>query len=861
MEPEKKAVKIRVPSNALVVAVGVSGSGKSSLSHNLFPGCVVSSDSCRRVLSSDISVCGGGEVRIKTTPTPSDELQKYSEGAFVLFHAWIRARLRHGLLTVADSTALRPEFRSDLHKIGQEEHVKVVYLFVDTPFAECVRRNAERAPQDRVPESVIKRQFASLNRSRSWLRKDDHVYTVKPGDEVEVQVVEGVLGIEAKAIDVVGDVHGCMDELVELIGKLGYRQRTLDLMEEIDQESPTANSLYWHPEGRKLVFVGDLIDRGPHPYGVLDFVRRHVQAGVAELVLSNHERKLRSYLSGRNVTIKPEFQKTIDSIPADADKKGLKSFLHSLRPYRQWSAPDGQEWVVVHAAFDPKFAGKIDGKIEEYCVYGPVNSVDPVTHRPDRIAWWESYRPGPKVVYGHVITDDGKPRVVNGTYGIDTGCVHGGSLTALRLPEQEFVQVKARRLYHGTVDYADKKKAEEGEHLGVLLHRRVTVRDQEGKTHDVFLKDRGLMDAIDALSTRTVSPDKLAWLSPTMSPGPISEDPSLMEDPVTAAKWMFANAPEGAALCAQVKHMGSRGTWLCEYKGDRWEIACWTRNGYEMFDEPRRSEVYEALQHPLTFLAAQLADMGMLPDTILLDSEVMPFNQHGAEWLERTFMQTAAAGHVSRFAMARAANAGGQKEQAQRLLGRMENLKLYGDAANRFCWPVGGVNDLKVGVFNVLYPFHDMAHGKLCDTLAAALRNFPVFQPTEYRLVHNTEESLDMLSKWFDGLTAKGLEGVVLKYDDPKVWSATKFPQQALKVRGKDYLRIIYGPQYLEPEILAALRKERRVDGKMRMAYQQTLLGREALARRFGENRPFEAWHECVIGILGAERATVDPRL
>lgn len=444
-------MELKIPRNTLVVMVGASGSGKSSLAERLFPGCVVSSDTCRRILSGDALV---GAVLVGKVPTSSNDIQKFSEGAFLLFHSWIRARLRHGLLTVADSTALRHESRADLQKIAEEEHAKVLYIFVDTPMDECIKRNSQRGVADRVPDAVITRQFKSLERSRVWLSADDAVYTVRPGDAISLQVVEDApaekkgpsLGIEATAIDVIGDVHGCMDELVELIEKLGYAKGGF-----VENE----HRVYKHPEGRKLVFVGDLIDRGPQPYGVLDFVRRHVENNLAHLVLSNHERKLKSYLAGRNVRIKPDFQKTIDSIPADADKKALSSFLRSLRPYRQWYSPAGFEWVIAHAAYDPAFAGKVDGKIEEYCAYGPVNSVDSAG-TPDRIAWWETYRPGPKVVYGHIITDDGKPRVINGTYGIDTGCVHGGSLTALRLPEEEFVQVKAKQVYHGTLKYTPK---------------------------------------------------------------------------------------------------------------------------------------------------------------------------------------------------------------------------------------------------------------------------------------------------------------------------------------------------------------------------------------------------------------------
>lgn len=846
--------KIRIPKNALLVLVGASGSGKSTLAEKWFPGCVISSDECRRKLAGDI---------------PSAPLQAYSDGAFILFKSWIQARLRHGLLTVADSTALRPEYRNDLAKIANEEHARVRYLFIDTPQDECLKRNEGRRDNDKVPDGVIRRQFGSLSKSRGWLRTNEYCYTIKPGDEVEFVLTDSISTIEAPAIDVIGDVHGCLNELVDLIEKLGYFKGGFIENEQM---------VYKHPEGRKLVFVGDLIDRGPEPYNVLNFVRRHVENGLAELVLSNHERKLRQFLGGGKVTIKEEFQKSLNSFPQDLDKAGLKAFLHTLRPYRTWTSPAGEPWVVAHAAFDPKFMGKMDGKIEAYCVYGPVNSVDPVTHMPDRIAWWETYKPGPKVAYGHIVTDDFKPRIVNGTYGIDTGCVHGGYLTALRLPEVTFTQVQARQVYFEKFLKAPdgslvKEEKSEPKNIGLPLLRtgRLSVRGLQGEKQEIHIGNKeGLQEAVDQMSTKVSRPDKIVWLSPTMSPGPVSTNPNLMEDPVTAAQWLFDHAPAGTKLSVQVKHMGSRGIWLCEYRGKDygWEITCWTRNGYEMFDDPMRTKVYEAMQTPLDEIASVMSRGFKIPEVLLLDSEVMPFNQHGPAWLEKTFMVPAAAGKVSKYAMARAAQLGVAMGASELNLAplrdacmkKMQNLTVFGDVANKFCWPVASESDIKIGIFDVLRPSNMISRSTLINDLNAVLSVYPMFAQTETKTIENTPDDLQALYAWWQTLTDSGKEGLVLKYDDPMVWSNTKYPQQMLKVRGLDYLRIIYGPQYLEKDILAQLRAERKIDGKMRLAYQQALLGTEALTR-FEEGRPFEEWHEMILGILAADRATVDPRL
>lgn len=847
MSEEIKIINVRVPKNALVILVGVSGSGKSTFANQNFPGAVVSSDRCRRILAGDDNA-------------HNDDIQKLSEGAFLMLFAWIRARLRHNLLTVADTTALRREYREDLSKIAETEHCPVVYLFFDTSFEEALKRQSLRPAHEQVPEGVLKKQYSNLNRSRGFLRNADNVYTIKPGNSVEITFTDPKMGIQADAIDVVGDVHGCFDELIQLVEKLGYKPEFEPTPETLASVQTGlygggVNRLYKHPF-RKLVFVGDLIDRGPEPFKTLEFVRAHVEAGLAYLVLSNHERKLRNFLSGRPVNVKPEFQKSLDSIPADFDRSKLKKFLYNLKPYLLWTEKtfttvQADTWAITHAAFKPEFAGKVDKEIEEYCVYGPVNSVSP-EGIPDRIAWWDEYRGKINVVYGHICTDDSKPRVVNRTYGIDTACVHGGELTALRLPEREFVSVKAAKVYHGRLEFPGSEKSKDTPRPPAFLEQpRVTVTGLDGKFQDIWIKG-GLWDAVNQLTTRTISPEKLVWLAPTMSPGPVSEDESVMEDPITTAKWMLNNGPKDAKLIAQVKHMGSRGTW--SYDTETEEVVCWTKNGFDMFEKENvRQLMYGRMKAPLAEIAREY---GL--KKVLVDSEVMPFNQHGADWLERTFMTTAGSARISREAIKSALLRAGQTELAQNFADKSDQARLFGEVADRFCWPTNNVGAIKVGMFRVLN-----GGGTHSDQIrylnSVAARHVHLLRETDY-LVIDAETLPNLETFWAQHTSIHRAEGVVLKYNDPAVYSTNKWPQQQLKVRSKDYLRIVYGPSYLEPKILADLRKNRREDTKQRMAYQETLLGNEAL-KRLNSGESWERVHELLVAIYAADRASVDPRL
>lgn len=823
-------MKIRIPHNALVVLIGPSGAGKSSFSKKYFEDReVISSDSCRRALIGSKS---------------ASELQTVSSGAFTLFYGWVRARLRHNLLVVADSTALKREYRDELAKIAKEEHCPVLYVFFDTPKSKCIENDAGRDISAQVGPQVIERQFRILNQSRGFLNHSDQVYKIKWGEEIEVVRTQRNLIVESPFVDVIGDVHGMHHTLIELLEKLGYSKNVVD-----------GKEIYSHPT-RKAVFLGDLIDRGPEPYKCLMLVKNMVEAGTAYLVRSNHDFKIQRYLCGNNVRIRPEFQATLDSFPADADKVGIKQFLFKSAPYLIWEH-ENKKHVFVHAAFKPEYLGKTDREIEDYCIYGPSNGEDPVTGKPDRIDWAITYpKFGPVVVYGHQVIGE-KPRIVNNTYGIDTGACFGGYLTAMRLPEMTFEQVKADKAY---AQYDEISKIS-GQSSNGTSESNAPSFIREGVIrldgHNPIRLGKGLWDAIFKITTRTISPDKLVWLAPTMSPGPVSEREDLMEDPVTTAKWMMVNSP-GAEIIAQTKHMGSRGTWRCEKVGDSWNIDCWTKNGYEMFDDPFRYPVYSRMQNALNSIAWRLGN----PSLMLLDSEVMPWNQHGDAWLERLFMATGAAGAATRGATAGALKRAGFEAESKRMNERCLNLIEFGKIADRYCWKVPSSQDIKVAFFDVLLPKVSLTHEekiKLFNEVAHEQEN-SILAPTVYRLIQK-DSDLDALFDFWENATVKqGIEGLVLKYNNPETWAKYKYPQKQLKVRGSDYLKIIYGPNYRDSDTLKRLKKDRRIDSKMRMAYQETLLGDEAL-KRFSEGKPFESWHEMVVGILAADHASVDPRL
>jgi predicted kinase len=855
-------MNIRIPHNALVILVGPSGSGKSTFARQFFPKeSIVSSDRCRRLLKhGDLDfVCS------------EDSIQDVSEGAFVMFHNWIRAQLRHNKLTVADATSVNSTAREQLEQIAKEEHTPVVYLVFNRKQAECVLKDSERPFP--VGEAVINRQYKQFSRSFRYLKNVGAV-VLDSADLSNLPLINLVytqldLEIKHSAVDVISDVHGCYDEFIELIEKLGY---TLG-----------SDGLYTHPQGRVLVSVGDIVDRGPKVLELLEFFRKHVEAGNAYLVKGNHEQRLAKKLSGRDVKLTNGLQATLNQIPAGYNKAALKQFLYSCtKPYLVFTMPNSSPVVITHAAFKGEFLGKIDRNIEDYCMYGPTDGVTEEGF-PNRIEWWNDYE-GPTVVYGHNVVEGSRARVTKNTYGIDTGCCFGGALTALRLPELKLVSVPAHATYyaHSVPQQEKTEPALVGFVSELLKTRALTIENPSGQFELRISGKEALEKAVEAVSMRTIPPDRLVWLAPTMSVGPVSPLEGYMEDPVTTATWMLDNVdsnvnsldPSGIELIAEVKHMGSRGVWGCWKVDGRWEVICWTKRGYYHFDEPLRSQITDEMQ---LYLSRIEEDLGKT-NFILFDSEVKPWNLKGAGLVENEFWLTGACGLSSRLAMLEAYTTASERKVENfdpkifELQNSVQNLHSFQEIVDGFCWPVSSIDDVDVGFFDIL-AYGDQkfiaSHETTVTYLNSVFSRCCFASPTIFRCINALK--LDDLMEWWKELTEKQpevnylgykkrFEGIVLKYNSKELKSKGPYAQQQLKVRGQSYLNIIYGPQYQEPAILAKLKHNRSNRSKLRAAWQQDTLSSEAL-RLYLEGKPWEEWHRLIVCSLASEFVHLDPRL
>jgi protein phosphatase len=243
--------------------------------------------------------------------------------------------------------------------------------------------------------------------------------------------------------DIIGDVHGCADELEELLTCLGcaIHWSSDDNGERSVRVTP--------PAGRQLVFVGDLVDRGPRTPDVLRLVMAMVQAGTAHCVMGNHDLKFRRWLAGRSVELGHGLAESARQMTAESEsfRKAVYAFLGQLPDYL---CLDNRRLTVAHAGIEAWMIGNISDRIRAFCLYGDrTNGERDAAGLSVRYNWAAAYDGPSFVVYGH--TPVVEPARVNNTVCLDTGCVFGGTLTAMRWPEQTFVSVPARRTYVTTL--------------------------------------------------------------------------------------------------------------------------------------------------------------------------------------------------------------------------------------------------------------------------------------------------------------------------------------------------------------------------------------------------------------------------
>ncbi|WP_041790158.1 polynucleotide kinase-phosphatase [Microlunatus phosphovorus] len=853
---EQRAHQLAIPELSLVVLIGVSGSGKSTFAARHFKATeVVSSDVCRGLVADD------------------ENDQAATKPAFELLHTIVGIRLREGRLAVVDATNVQPEGRKALVALAKEHDVLPVAIVLDVPPAVCRDRNRSRADRP-FGEHVIRRQHDQLRRSLRGLEKEGFRTVHRLTDPAEIEqsvIVRSRLYTDRRddhgPFDVIGDVHGCRAELETLLIELGY----------VIGRDGQGRAIGAHHPDRRVIFVGDLVDRGPDSPGVLRLAMGMVAAGDALCVSGNHEAKLLRALRGRKVQVSHGLAETLAQLDAEPPefRAEVERFVDSLISH--YVLDDGQ-LVVAHAGLIERYQGRASGRVRSFCLYGDTTGETDEYGLPVRLPWARDYRGAAMVVYGHTPTPDAE--WVNNTICLDTGCVFGGRLTALRYPERELVAVDAGEVY-----YEPARPLASSAPAAIGAGRDPEVLDLTDVTgsrvlHTGYLDRIGVRAenaaaALEVMSRFAIDPRWLIYLPPTMSPVATSSEPGLLEHPAQA---FDAYRTDGVpAVICEEKHMGSRAVALVcrDLAAARARFgapddalgAVWTRTGRSFFSPELTAELVERLR-----TAAERAGLFDELDTgwLLFDAELLPWSAKAGDLLRSQYAAVgAAAGAALPVAVEALAQAQARGVGVGELLGRTEsrlaNAELFRAAYQRYCWPTDGLTGVRLAPFQLLAgegrAYHDQPHSwhlSLADRLVEA--DPELIAQTRRLVVDLTDEtSLQAGIDWWTELTDAGGEGMVVKPLSNLVRTKSGVLQPGLKVRGREYLRIIYGPDYTEPANLSRLR-DRRLGHKRSMALREYALGLEALDR-VARGEPLWRVHECVFAVLALESEPVDPRL
>jgi protein phosphatase len=854
--------KFSFPDLSLVVLIGASGSGKSTFAKKHFLATeIVSSDYCRALVSDD-------ENNLAAT-----------NDAFDVLHYIAAKRLATGRLTVADATNVKPEDRKPLIELARQFHCLPVAIVLNMPEQVCHERNRVRTDR-RLGNHVARNQLNNLRRSLRGLEREGfrHVLILASPEEAEAITLERVplynnKKSESGPFDIVGDIHGCHDELVALLSKLGYSLSP-------PGAAPVEAPLFQPPPGRKAVFLGDFVDRGPNSPAVLRLVMQMIAAGYAVAVPGNHDIKLLRKLRGKDVQLTHGIVETLAQLERETPefRQQVIKFLDSLVSHFVF---DAGRLVVAHAGMKEEMQGRGSGAVRDFALFGETTGEVDEFGLPIRYNWAADYRGQATVVYGH--TPIPEPEWLNRTINIDTGCVFGGKLTALRYPEKELVSVPAARTYYQSAKPLVPQSAVPVLNAQQTHDDLLDLEDVIGKRFittrlhsNVTIPAENAMAALEVMSRFAANPKWLVYLPPTMAPTETSREPGLLEHPAEAfAYYRHQGVP--SVVCEE-KHMGSRAVViLCRDENvarSRFGVVgegigiCYTRTGRRFF---------ESVDLETRFLARirQAADAVDLwatlkSDWFCLDAELMPWSAKAQELLRRQYASVGSAANVAFSQALQGLNAAAPQDPdisalRDRTQERAALAARFVDSYRRYCWTVQSLSDLRLAPFHLLASearvHADRDHHWHMQTLANLCAAAPdLLLATTNRTVDLTDtDSQQQAVEWWTEHTVRGGEGMVVKSLHFVEKGRRGIVQPAVKCRGREYLRIIYGPEYTLPENLDRLRS-RGLGRKRSLALREFALGVESL-ERFVRQEPLRRVHECVFGVLALETEPVDPRL
>lgn len=855
---------LTIPEFSMIALVGASSSGKSTFAKQHFlPSQVLSSDECRARVCDD----------------PTD--QSVSAEAFQLLYHMLDIRLAHRKTTVIDATNVQRDARAQLvHKARQHNAVPVA-IVLNTPEALCLERNQNR-DERQLPDRVIKRHVRLLKRSIRHLKKEGfrRVFVISSQTDMEQMTLKERLFTcnkreEHGPFDIIGDIHGCFSELTTLLGELGYT------ITPKDQNNFEAGYTVTHPEHRRAIFVGDLVDRGPHTPEVLSLVMSMVRNHDALCVSGNHDAKLLKALQGKKVNLRHGLEESMAQLEQCSPEfiESVIDFLHALPDHYML---DDNKLCVAHAGLTEDLQGRSSGRVKAFALFGKTTGEVNAEGFPIRLDWSSDYRSETTVVYGHTPTT--RLQWNNNTLCLDTGCVFGGQLSAVRWPERDIVSIDAENTWYTSENNEDLANINLAQKPRMVLlasdvqgtrtlHTHLVPRIRVSAEHNAA--------ALESISRFAVDPRWMIYVPPTMSPCNTSALDDYLEHPQEALTYYKKHG--SPKVIAQLKHMGSRAVVIVlkdpQVAIERFGLEepapgiIMTRSGRRFFHD---TDTEHALLHTLkeAITHANLWDE-LQTDWLCLDAELMPWNAKAKELLINQYAPVAqAAKHALSGVVSHLKDTLSHRtipgldalltQQEERLHAAQHLQQAY----TPYCWSVQHISDYKLAIFHILageqniYLRDDVPHTwhmEHIDNISKSDK-LNIITCTPYREVDLDDEAqVIALITWWKDITQQGYEGIVIKPMMSVAHHKGRLIQPAIKCRGKEYLRLIYGPEYTLPQHLERL-KRRSIKRKGELALKEFSLGLEGL-KNFVDHRNLYETHQYNFAVIAMESTPLDPRL
>jgi polynucleotide kinase-phosphatase len=863
--------KILLPHAGIVLMMGPSSSGKTTLLKRLveeevlLASEVVSSDQFRLMLSDKAFMDWKNHPK-EEADVLYDEYQQISKLAFEALDYMVARRCELNKLTIIDATHLQSADRLRFVQLARKQHVPIAVIAIEATESELlmwdeVREHPRGKKRIRQQQQVFKRQVKYLKKegySAQYILQAEELGNItfeRKSDRFILDVANG--------LDVIGDIHGCFDEFLELLTKLGYEQ--------------SDEGLYIHPEGRKIVSVGDIMSRGPKSLASMEFFYQHIQAGLAYMIDSNHGWKIARWLDGRKVKMQHGDEELVAEFDRFEAENGAEQTNECKDAYRQMLLQAPSHYVirnngtdiavVVHAGIKDKFIGKHSKSISDFCRYGDVQGID-ASGKPIRKDWFHQHHSKQLIIWGH----DPKPQpiFVQNTVNIDQGVVFGGHLTAFRFPERDFVMVPAKQDYAKVADNPLQKWEEmrlAPPNLGALIDGYSVLTEVSG---EVKIPGKMVKTALDDLSHFTIPLEELVYIPPTMSPTPqVSSLQTYLEHPSEA--FSYYRSQDVSEMIVEKKHMGSRGVLLIfqndkaakKYIGRETKGVIYTRTGRAFFQKPLGDKVLQLLQEDLQpYFAKHQTEF------VLLDAEILPWNLKAKELIQKQYAhvgEMALLDRTKRMEYLQAARDNGAAVDTwiEETKEQLQHTATFRESFQQYIWETEGLEGIEIAPFHILAhsgkTFFDKTHLWHMDRSKELSEHSSLIVETAYRVIKDEQSEQEAIA-WWEEITRDGHEGFVVK---PLQFlernQKGNLVQPAIKVRGASYLHIIYGMDYLDQANLARL-KQRNTSKKQRKAIREFALGIEGI-KRFVNRQSLGRIHECVLGTLAMEADAVDPRL